>query len=214
MTTVTVSSGTTYTISSGITDNNDIVLNGGTEIVASGGFDLGATISGGGTLIISGNGTLDLASASSILSGTTVSSGGILELIGVSGSPPQGNNPNLIAGAIIEIGAASIFQVSGFQIGGQEAVVLQTSGALNIQAGGIATGIAIRGGVETVFSGGTDSGATVSNGGQLVISSGGTAIGATISNGGFEFVASAASIAVLRSMPAGVSPSSDPTQVR
>ena len=177
-----VSSGVIFTVSSGQNAVGDTVLSGGTEIVLSGGTTHSATISGGGTLVISGNGTTDLGSAAAVLSGTVISSGGILELFGLSGAPPQGNDPTLANGAIVEIGSGTVFQVvSGNQIGGNKSFLVESGGTLQIQAGGAATGVTVfSGGSEYISSGGFDSGSTVSSGGLMVVSSGATTTATTL----------------------------------
>jgi len=84
--------------------------------------------------------------------------------------------------------------------GGAGAIIVISSGGSEIVLGAD-KGTQIRGGSETVSSGGSATSTTVSSGGSLTVSSGGTASGTTISGGGFEYVltSGSASAAVVSS---------------
>ena len=139
---------------------------GGTEVVHRGGTDLGALISGGeqdvfgfasGATVFSG---LQIVEFGGTASGTTVSSGGTLELLG---------------------GASA----SGFTIASGGTFEIASSYVLNDQQLLSNATVAIaRGGTEVVSSGSTASNTTVSSGGTLVVSSGGLSETTTILNGG------------------------------
>ena len=102
--------------------------------------------------------------------GTTISSGGTLELLG--GATASGTM--ISSGGALEIG-------SGFTISGY---VVSSGISLEVASGGTASGVSVSsGGAVDVFAGGTASGATINNGGHAFVFSGGKVDAATISAG-------------------------------
>ena len=131
------------------------MLGGGTEIVSSGGTEVGGVVSSGGTVTVMSGG---------VLSGETLSAGAILAF---SGGTVSG------AGATLTLGANTASTVVNWPASGGSSAVIGLGQAISA------------GGVITVLSGGSESGATVNSGGLLTVSSGGYASGATVNSGGF-----------------------------
>ena len=192
VTSATISAGGVISVTSGGATSDTTVSSGGVEVLTSGGFDISATVQNGGTTIVSGDGTLDISSASTVLDGAVFSSGSILDLIGVSGTPPTSGYPDLLDGTILKVNSNSIIEISsGGQFGGTLDARLVSGGVLEILSSGAASSITISSGsIEYVSSGGVNGAATISNGGQLIISAGGTDSGSVISSGGVEIVSS------------------------
>ncbi len=195
--------------------------NSGVEIVSSGGVDESTSIDGGeqdvygtasGVTIWAGS---QVVEAGGVASGTTVNSGGTLELL--SGATMVGTTVS--AGGTLEIGSGYVisdyFVSSGATLeiasgGAASGTTLSSGGTLELLGGTTTNGVAISAGdyfevgsgymlsgygvaagiVLEVASGGTASSATVETGGAQYVYSGGIAASTTIDSGGYLFIAS------------------------
>jgi autotransporter passenger strand-loop-strand repeat protein len=158
------------TVASGGMASSTTISSSGLEVVSAGGTDLGAQIFGGeqdvfgvarGATVIFGS---QVVESGGTASGTTVSSGGTLELFGGATADLFGTTV-LAAGATLEI--ASGYTLTGFQVA--------NGVSLDVLAGGTASGTMINsGGLEDVLSGGITS-TTIINGGKLELANGASA---------------------------------------
>ena len=191
----------------------DITVNGGgSEILISGGLDDGAQIFGGtqlvygyasGATVFAGS---QIVENGGIASGTTVSSGGIVEVLAngvlagavfaaggvyAIGSGAALSGYQVGSGGILEVGPSGTVANTGVSAGGTLAVLsgglaaattVVSSGSETISAGGSDAGALISGGTQSVY--GAASAAVVLAGGSQIIESGGTGNNTIVSSGG------------------------------
>jgi autotransporter passenger strand-loop-strand repeat protein len=171
-------------VSAGATAHNVFVSSGGTLNVFGTITSLGGVSSGGVENILSGG------VASGVLgSGTAVSGGTVNVLSG--GSLAFSTD---FAGGVTNVSAGGTADNLHVQSGGTlndfgtitSAVTVLSGGTLIVQAGGTASGVVNRGGLDLVL--GTAIGATIESGGTEVLANGGTVNGATVSSGGTDDV--------------------------
>jgi autotransporter passenger strand-loop-strand repeat protein len=173
-------------VAAGGIDDPTTIDSGGTEIVHRGGSDLGALISGGEQEVFGyASSATVFAGAQIVESGgsatdTTVSSGGMLELLG--GAKAGGFTLN--SGATLEI--ASGYVLGGAELPSDVTLAIAGGGTEVVSSGGTASNTVVSsGGTVNVLSGDTTfESATVFGGGRLNVLKGGTADFIAVSSGG------------------------------
>jgi autotransporter passenger strand-loop-strand repeat protein len=155
---IVVTSGNALLVFSGGTASATTVSSGGTEQVLAGGSGFGDTVSNGGALGVFGT-----------ESSATISSGGLVAIA-----------PGGVASATTVLNGGTFVVQSG---GVASRTAVRSGGTEQVQAGGSGFGETVNnGGALGIF--GTESSATISNGGLVAITSGGMAGATTVSNGG------------------------------
>jgi autotransporter passenger strand-loop-strand repeat protein len=118
---------------------------------------------------------------SSVLSGTTVSSGGVLELFG--GAVLSGTTSVVAGGTLEAISGFNLIVSSGQTSPG---VVLLNGGRETVLSGGAATGTVVEGGTQLVLTGGSALSTTIISSGLVEVQAGGSASLVTISSGALK----------------------------
>ena len=155
------------------------VLSGSTEIIVAGATADGVTVSSGGALEIAGL---------TVESGATASLESVASTATVSGA-------TLMSGAMIDLLSATVLSGGKIRVSsGGVAIATQvlSGGEAIVQGGGASGTIVLGGGYQLVSSGGVADGTTLS-GGREYVSSGGVASATTVSSGGAEVVFSTGS---------------------
>jgi len=207
----TVSGGGRLVASSGATASGGTFSAEATDVLHSGGTETAVAVGSGALLdladltIVSGAiGTAYVQTTSGAVSGASVASGGIINLL----------NANLQSGGILRVssGAAATSAVESggsFTVfsGGSVRAATLNGGQLALLASASASGTIVMGGLEivagqasgdtvlssgrlTVSAGGLEGAATVSSGGQIVVSSSGLASGTVVGSGGALVISS------------------------
>jgi autotransporter passenger strand-loop-strand repeat protein len=158
----TVDSGGLQTISSGGLASGTVINSGGGEVVSSAGVASATALNSGGSATILFGG---------IASGTAINDGASVTIL--SGGSAGGTAVNSGGSEIISAGGSD---VNGAINGGSQDVF------------GVASGIAINGGTQTIESGGSGGGDTINSGGAAAVRSGGSASATVINSGGSETV--------------------------
>ncbi|WP_426422611.1 AIDA repeat-containing protein [Bradyrhizobium genosp. A] len=185
----------------GGTSINAIISSGGTEAVYNTGVASGTTVYAGGLEYELAGGTASatqLKGGTNQVSGTanaTIVSSGGLEMV-LSGG--IANAATVLSGGIERIMISGTAKNTTISSGGSEVVssggvasgtIVSSGGVATVSAGGIERAATVyAGGSEIVSSGGTASSSVIA--GRQSISSGGTALGVTLSSGGNQIVVS------------------------
>ena len=216
----TIVSGGTLDVLSRRLGRSDYDHSGGLEIVSAGGTDLGAQISGGeqdvyglasGATVFTGS---QVVESGGTASGTTVSSGGTLDVLsgGTAMLPICCPAPRSLIGGTLSgftVSSGVTFEVSAGTVsnttvlsGGtlellagakQSGTTISSGGILEIGSGQTLSGYRVSAGITLeAGSGGSVSNTTVLSGGTLDVLSGGRANGITVSSGGTAQIASGA----------------------
>jgi autotransporter passenger strand-loop-strand repeat protein len=202
-----VSNGTEY-VAPGATASGTTVLAGGLQVLSAGGTDIGVTISAGGTLeladaVIPAGVTITAGvQTGGALSGATLKSGAIVDLVGatvMSGGAVTVSSGGLAIDTTVSKGGALNVRKGGQASG----TVVSSGGNETLYAKGKSFGDTVAsGGTQTVLSGGVASGTEVQSGGVQVLSAGGTDINVTIDSGGtLELAAAVVSSATVIAGP-------------
>ncbi len=207
---IVISSGGLDIISSGAISDNAVVDTGGIQLLYDGATASGTVFSGGGQALISGaerdNATLTttgldllIVSSGGVASGTFVSAGATLSLLGggtIAATTYLGGTEVLAAGAVEETAtiAAGGLAVQILLSGGQTAYEVITAGGRQIvSSGGTSIDTTVAAGGTLSLIGGADANlagqTTVESGGVIIVESGGFS-SAYISAGGVEIISS------------------------